>query len=710
MAVFHPPLPEQALFSTALNVGETRIRDLLGEKLDDTWHVYVQPHLLNQQPDFLLVSKMHGATVLEVKDWRPGGHRAGEGRLEVMDATGEWHWQSEDPILRVHQYKANVAERFLTPPDMKTSLYGTVKTTVVLPRWEGAVASAVLKTGSALPKSNSTWVHVAGCEVFDDDDEFWAMVHGDVNGKGGGISQRVFDRFLNRLEEPEAVSEQRLPLRLSTGAQNVARNPKNIAVRRVRGSAGSGKTLALAARAGNLAKEEKRVLVLTFNITLANYIQALVGRWSRQVGADRRFVDIIHIHGFCRDILSEWEGRVAIDDWRLAPEELPDGSIDDEAEYDNMILRTQMHYESKIGHLLPKYDAVIVDEGQDFKLDWWNFLRQFVVRDGGELLLVADASQDIYGRRGWTDEGPMRGAGFRSRWKTLSGSYRLPVDFVPILREFADLYIGDDANLPTVPEDHLASAAQRTVRRWVNVSHVPESEIGIVLETEVRAMMDHDLGPHPADITVLVETHKFGERVMNLLEKKKIANEHIFAVNKDYRQVRKKRFWPGVTMLKGSTVHSFKGWESRGIVYLLQGGMGDVGRFAYTALTRLKGDPANRPAFITIINMNPDMDGFKETFERTVNADEIAELTMESDVVEERVKGRIVEVSPSVLRVQLEQSDRTVDAVLHASRRQKWVPTVGERVQGSLVLANDADDDSEDFRMENVRFVGEELF
>jgi hypothetical protein len=244
----------------------------------------------------------------------------------------------------------------------------------------------------------------------------------------------------------------------------------------------------------------------------------------------------------------------------------------------------------------------------------------------------------------------------------------------------------------------------------VNVSHVPESEIGIVLETEVRAMMDHDLGPHPADITVLVETHKFGERVMNLLEKKKIANEHIFAVNKDYRQVRKKRFWPGVTMLKGSTVHSFKGWESRGIVYLLQGGMGDVGRFAYTALTRLKGDPANRPAFITIINMNPDMDGFKETFERTVNADEIAELTMESDVVEERVKGRIVEVGPSVLRVQLEQSDRTVDAVLHASRRQKWVPTVGERVQGSLVLANDADDDSEDFRMENVRFVGEELF
>ena len=712
MATFHPSLEEQEFFATPLYEGEARIRDLLAAKLDDEWHVYVQPHLLNQQPDFLLVHKDHGATVLEVKDWRPGGHRANDGRLEVQDANGDWHWESEDPVLRIHQYKANVAERFLTPPDMARSLYGDVRTTVVLPRWVATEASSVLKAGSALPPKNMEWVEVAGVEVFDDDKSFWAMVHGSSVGKGHGLSQRVYNRFINRLEEPEAVSDQRLSLRLSKGAQNVAKNPKGIPIRRVRGSAGSGKTLALSARAGNLAKEGKSVLILTFNITLANYIQTLVGRWCRQVDADRRHVDIIHIHGFCRDIIEEWDGRVAIDDSRFAPiwTDGEDPEVDTDAVYDNMITRVQMYYE-QIGEKLPQYDAVIVDEGQDFKLPWWNFLRQFVVRGGtGEMLLAADTSQDLYGRRSWTDEGPMRGAGFRSRWKTLSGSYRLPVDFVPILRDFADRYIGNDANLPTVPEDHLASAAQKTVRRWVNASHVVEKEIGILVVEEIELMLDHDAGPHPADVTVLVETHKFGERVMNLMEKEKIPTEHIFSTSPEVRQIRKKRFWPGVALLKGSTVHSFKGWESRGIVYLLQSGAGDLGRFVYTALTRLKGDPANRPAFITIINLNPDMDDFKETFERVVDAEEIGELTLEDNVVEERVTGRIASVENGKMTVQLESSGRVVGAAFSAKRQKNWSPAVDDRVQGLLVLDSDDDDDSENYRLEKLKFIGNQLF
>lgn len=709
MAVFHPPIDEQAFFSTPLNEGETRIRDLLGEQLDDNWHVFVQPHLLNQQPDFLIVHKKHGPTIIEVKDWREGGHRVEDGVLEVKDPKGAWHRQSEDPLLRMQQYKANVAERFLTPPGEKKSLYGNVHTTVVLPRWKGTDADKVLRDGTKLPSGNHQWIHIAGSEIFDDEAEFWALVHGDRAAKGRPLEARVYERFLARLEEPEAVSEQRQPLRLSAGAQNVARNPQGLAVRRVRGSAGSGKTLALVARAGNLAKDGKRVLVLTYNITLANYIESLAGRWCRQIGADRRQIDIIHIHGFCADILYE-NGATAIDSQRLLPTNTGNAAADEEAVFDNMVIKTEMVYEQR-GDELPRYDAIIVDEGQDFKLQWWNMLRQHVLRqEPGEMLLVADVSQDIYDRRGWTEDGPMRGAGFRSRWKTLSGSYRLPVDFVPILREFAERFIPDGAQLPTVPEDHLARTAQRTVRRWVNATGTEERNMGMVLRDEVRRMLEHDLGPHPADVTVLVETHLSGERVMNLLKEEKIDSEHIFSTNKEDQQNRKRRFWPGVAMLKGSTVHSFKGWESRGIVYLLQGGISDVGRFAYTALTRLKGDPANRPAFITIINLRPEMDSFKEVFERTVEPEEIDDITSGSDVIEDRAKGRVSEINGANLRVKLEQSGRTVDAVLHARRPRDWVPREGDRVQGSLVLASDADDDSEDYVLERIRFIGEELF
>jgi hypothetical protein len=34
----------------------------------------------------------------------------------------------------------------------------------------------------------------------------------------------------------------------------------------------------------------------------------------------------------------------------------------------------------------PRFDAVLVDEGQDFSLKWWNFLRLGVCRPDGELI------------------------------------------------------------------------------------------------------------------------------------------------------------------------------------------------------------------------------------------------------------------------------------------------------------------------------------
>jgi hypothetical protein len=59
--IFHPSLDEQSRFATPLTDGERQLRDFFLEKLDESWHVFVQPHMLNQQPDFLLVSLEHGA-------------------------------------------------------------------------------------------------------------------------------------------------------------------------------------------------------------------------------------------------------------------------------------------------------------------------------------------------------------------------------------------------------------------------------------------------------------------------------------------------------------------------------------------------------------------------------------------------------------------------------------------------------------------------
>ena len=81
-------------------------------------------------------------------------------------------------------------------------------------------------------------------------------------------------------------------------------------------------------------------------------------------------------------------------------------------------------------------------------------------------------------------------------------------------------------------------------------------------------------------------------------------------------------------MLKGSTVHSFKGWESRAIIFVLDetNVNVDLGRLSYTAITRVKGDPSQRSAYITIVNRLDKFTNYKDKFEREVTSAEVPQL------------------------------------------------------------------------------------
>jgi hypothetical protein len=117
---------------------------------------------------------------------------------------------------------------------------------------------------------------------------------------------------------------------------------------------------------------------------------------------------------------------------------------------------------------------VLIDEGQDFKLDWWNLLRHHVVRSGGEILLVSDPTHDVYDVRAWTEEERMIGAGFSGPWTELEGSCRMPADLAPIANEFAARFIHGDRLTVSVPTDRTeivgrsqrSGAGTKCCRRW----------------------------------------------------------------------------------------------------------------------------------------------------------------------------------------------------------------------------------------------------
>lgn len=610
MATIHPPLDELPHLATKQNAGEQAVFDRLVEILDDHWHIFVQPHVLNLHPDFLICAQHHGVTVIEVKDWTPGLYRNRGGRLEVRDKAGDWWPSDEDPMLQVHRYRQLLEEHLVSPPGENE--FRNVRGTVVLPQFDERELADLISGTTELDEKERPWIATVGRRALTDRDAARRLVYGGRT-LGGSLEQRTFKRLLDRLEESEASADQRKALPMSKSAMNVARNPNSARIRRVRGPAGSGKTLGLAARGAHLAAAGQSVLVLTFNITLAHYVQDLVRRHSRRLGADSRLVDCTHFHGFCSTVMRDNKGLGALGGG--GPDAVVDAAI--------------AMYENKSGRL-PRYDAVLVDEGQDFKAEWWNFLRRDICRPEGELLLAADVAQDLYDRCSWTAEDQMLKCGFSGPWTELKGSYRLPADLIPVVHEFASTFLqGADLQLPSEPPDRQGVAAAPTKRRWVNSVEKfgdPQQSARVVAD-EVERMLGHPTPPKPADVVVLTNNHLTGTRVMEELSRRGIHVESIFATDEEEQRKRKNRFWPGVNALKGSTVHSFKGWEARGVVIAIEPGReSHDAALAYVALSRVKGDPNNRSAFVTVVNADPRFAEFKARFEREIGPDEVPAL------------------------------------------------------------------------------------
>lgn len=592
------------------------------EHLDNNWHIFVQPKLSNLQPDFLLFArhckgegecfgKGHkmtgprhlGVTIIEVKDWSPSSYRSCGGDLQVFQ-DGRWNRPGHDPLEQVHEYRKLIWDYYLPPPwvspEDRDSFFAGIRGVVFMPKFMLDEAKSLLSETTKLDDYNAGYIGVAGKEVLSGGKSVDHLVQGSNYPFSRGFGEdhgRVIDRFWHRIAEPEVISDQRLRISLSSRAKEIAYNPRSRRTRRMKGAAGSGKTCALAVRAAKLGAEGGRVLILTFNITLSHYVQDLVKREARFLGKDRAChnVDVIHFHGFLK--------------WAKNPE-IHSGRFDSVEDFEEAMMGNLDFWRK-----FSPYDAILVDEGQDFTLPWWNFLRHNVLKEDGEMLLTVDNTQDIYERRSWVDEGKVSDAGFSGRWIKLEGSYRLPSDMIDVVRKFGENYLGAQSELPS-QLDLLAGVS--TVRRWLNIP----SAGGVELAKEVEDLLEIP-GVKIGDVYFLA-SHKCGEEAEKILSAR-MPVESIFSQREKEQHRKKEAFWAGVNTIKGSTIHSFKGWEGKHIVVLMtmencfKADASDAAPLLYIAMSRVKGVPGKSPSHLTVINGISNFNDFKDIFEHHAN-------------------------------------------------------------------------------------------
>jgi hypothetical protein len=189
----------------------------------------------------------------------------------------------------------------------------------------------------------------------------------------------------------------------------------------LKGVAGSGKTLVLACRVKYLKQlhPDWKILVVCYNISLRQYLRKLIDVSGSSISFTDD-IDIFHFHGLVKQLTNADLSRQANE------------SSDD---YD---LRIGKILSGRIAEGIIKkgiYDAILIDEGQDFITEWMYGLFQLLNENTDGLLFCYDPEQNVFGRKKpiWAQ------SGFKVRGKKpteLKKSYRNTVEILQVATKF----------------------------------------------------------------------------------------------------------------------------------------------------------------------------------------------------------------------------------------------------------------------------------
>jgi hypothetical protein len=143
----------------------------------------------------------------------------------------------------------------------------------------------------------------------------------------------------------------------------------------IAGCAGSGKTFLATEKARRLASQGFHVLIIVFNVLLADHL--------RRGLADVREIDVRAFYGLCRET-AELAGIEIADE----PEPSEEGAY---------YRRLASIFADNSIVLEGRWDALIVDEGQDVSADWWDALQLMLPDpDRSPLYVFFDDNQKLF--------------------------------------------------------------------------------------------------------------------------------------------------------------------------------------------------------------------------------------------------------------------------------------------------------------------------
>ncbi len=578
-------IPALSTATSRMTPGERRFAERLEQKLDDDYLVWYDVPIGPKQshPDFVILHPRRGLLILETKDWK----------LETIKNASRQAWEIIpdgrvkvviNPLAQARHCAIQVVNALERDPQLiQTS--GSHQGKLAFPWGHGVVLTHITRHQfDAAGLGDAIEPHHVICS-----DEMTASA--DVEG----FQQRLWNMFPhafgNVMSSPQLdrarwimFPEVRVPLpqpglfddndpdaelpdlmRVMDIQQEQLARSLGDGHRVIHGVAGSGKTMILGYRAELLARaatQAKPVLVLCYNEPLAVKLASIMEAKSI---SDR--VHVRHFHKWCRQQLVSF-GQ---------PIPAQSGSMFEEM-VDNVI-RAVDRKQIPSG----QYQAILIDEGHDFRPEWLKLVVQMVDPAMNSLLLLYDDAQSIYERHR-TKQFSFRSVGIQAQGRTtiLKINYRNTRQILMTASMIAaDLLDADEKDDDGIPLLHPISCGRDGHAAQVIRLPSLRAEALHIAETFLAA---HQEGRAWNEMAIICRHHSVMDECAVALRQRGLPH-----------QVRKRAgsFDPDADSIKILTMHASKGLEFPVVALAGVGAMPGVGedekdeaRLFYVAATR----------------------------------------------------------------------------------------------------------------------------
>ena len=390
-----------------LTKGENRVLNKLEtiyKNIDYDVYIYVTPRVKSLEPDFIVVDKYKGISIIEVKDWS-FDYIKNITNKNVITIDNRKHY---NPIFRCNQYfnllngvfQSNL-NLFNDEGKQDYKLYSNVIFSNIKDTEKDVFEDTINQYPTKTIFSNSiTDMQIK--DIFSD--ETIALNDNQLLSIRKSISPEI-EIFIN----DEDTKDEELIKALDIEQEKFAKKiPKGHYM--VTGVPGSGKTVILIARAIYLLQKNPdwKILIVTYNKSLTSKIQSKIDTLLNELSFSNDNINSLNLEVINFHKLALQNAKIRV----------PQGA--------NETFWSETLPNNALENAKPQYNLVLIDEYQDFYDNWIKCCINMIIKnddDSINLFLAGDRLQSIYNSTdiNWKQN---IGLDMRGRSKLLKSSYR----------------------------------------------------------------------------------------------------------------------------------------------------------------------------------------------------------------------------------------------------------------------------------------------